>query len=304
MKMKNTFIVCLLSCAVVHALPFAESFDALTDGSLDGQNGWAVESGAATVQSVEAHIGKAVELNGAVSHAASSTNGQVWVTQWAKFDAWPEANPEVTNPDTSVAFYVGINGMLTVYSNTVPVELSVQLEPNVWHRFDVYCDYEELTWNLSVNQTNVMAGFPLYSDNPYALSVRLENEGSAPVYVDEINVADTEPVGDLVDTDADSIPDWWEQKYFGGVTGAAPSEENLHAYIAGLSPSEKFEIVSDFPLQWNGQPGRRYSVWFSTNLVSGFTFQTNLPWNTSTFTDLVNANEPVGFYKVEVALDE
>ena len=187
---------------------------------------------------------------------------------------------------------------------SVPVELAVQLETNVWHRFDVYCDYEELTWNLSVNQINVMAGYPLYSDNPYALSLRLENEGSAPVYVDEINAVDLEPVGNLVDTDADTIPDWWEQKYFGGVTNAAPSEENLHAYIAGLSPSERFEIVSGFPLQWEGQPGRRYSVWFSTNLTSGFTFQTNLPWTSSSFTDQVNTNEPAGFYKVEVTLDD
>jgi len=34
-------------------------------------------------------------------------------------------------------------------------------------------------------------------------------------------------------------------------------------HIAGLSPSEQFEI-SGFPLQREGQPGRRYSVWFST----------------------------------------
>ena len=285
------------------SLPFSESFDSLVDGPVDGQNGWVIESGVATVQSVEAHFGKAVELNGAISHEVSSTNGQVWVTQWALFDEWPETHPSITDPNTSVAFYVGTNGTLTAFSNTVPVVLSIQLETNVWTRFDVYCDYEELTWNLSVNQVNVMAGFPLYSDNSHAFSMRLENEGLAPVYVDEINVADLEPVGNLVDTDADSIPDWWEQKYFSGVTNAVPSEENLQAYIAGLTPLDRFEI-SGFPLQWEGQPGRLYSVWFSTNLTVGFTFQTNLPWSISTFSDSANANEPAGFYKVKVALDD
>ena len=55
------------------------------------------------------------------------------------------------------------------------------------------------------------------------------------------------------DFDNDLIPDWWEYKYFGNITNALSTEENLHAYIAGLVPGEKFEIYN-YPIEWVNKP--------------------------------------------------
>lgn len=308
LQMKTVGLLAILGVFVsanAAPVPFLETFDALNGGPLVGQNEWAVQAGAATVQTNMAQSGKALELAaGSASHALSTTNSIVWVTCWAKYTGLATQNPVVTNANTSVAFYINTTGSLVVYSNTTPVELSVQMETNVWVRFDVYCDYDTLTWNLSVNQTNVAASLPLYCSTTELDSLQMQNDHESSVYIDEIVVTDIEPVGDLVDTDGDTIPDWWEQKYFGGVTNAAPSEENLNAYIAGLSPSEHFEISSLFPLQWEGQPGRRYSVYSTTNLHSAFIpLQTNILWSQSVYTDLVNTNEQSVFYKIQVELD-
>jgi hypothetical protein len=223
----------------------------------------------------------------------------------------------MTNANTSLAFYINTTGHLVVYSNTTPVELTMQLQSNVWIRFDVFCDYEKLTWNLSVNRTNVVAGIPLSSSNPNIESLHIQNSYDAPVYIDDIIVTDIEPTADMIDNDGDSIPDWWEQKYFGGINAADPSglasngiNTRLEAYIAGLNPTlfECFEISGDFglsrTLQWVGRPGRRYSVYSTTNLHSAFIpLQTNILWSQSGYTDLVNTNEQTMFYKIQVELD-
>jgi hypothetical protein len=206
-----------------------------------------------------------------------------------------------------------------VYSNTTPVELAVSIATNTWTRFDVYCDYETLTWNLSVNKSNVVAGLPLYSSNQQIDSVIIQNEGINPVYIDEIAVTDIEPAADPIDKDSDGIPDWWEQKHFGGISAANPAAlasngaNNLRgAYIAGLNPTgiEKFDVSIDRNnsgrISWSGRPGRIYSVYWASNLLSGFTtlLQSDIPANTAEFVDTIRANEPAGFYEVKVGLSQ
>jgi hypothetical protein len=300
-------------------LPFSETFDALNSGPLAGQNEWAVQTGTATVQTNVVQSGTALELvGGSASHALSTTNSIVWVTCWAKYTGLATQNPVVTNANTSVAFYINTTGNLVVCSNTTPVELSVQLETNVWVRFDVYCDYDNLTWNLSVNQTNVAAGLPLYCSTTQIDSLQVQNGHGTPIYIDEIAVTDIEPTADMIDKDGDSIPDWWEQKYFGSIIGADPSgvgsngiNNHLEAYIAGLDPTlfERFEMFGTFgagsTIEWVGRPGRRYSVFSTTNLHSAFIpLQTNILWSQSGYTDLVNTNEQSVFYKIQVELDQ
>ena len=286
-----------------NSLPFSETFDALDNGALNTQNNWGVQGETATVQTTVVQSGKAVELTAATaSHELSNSNPTLWMSFWARCEEAPDTIPELTNADTSLAFYISTNRNLVVTSNSTPVMLSTVIPTNVWTRFDVFCNYDDLTWNLSVNQTNVAAGLPLYSNNRMLASVQIENPATSAVFIDNLSIADQEPVTDIVDSDGDTLPDWWEQEYFGGVTNAAPTVTNRNAYIAGLGPSERFEI-SHFPLSWNGQCGRRYSVYASTNLTSGFTFQTNILWSDAQYVDLVNTNEPAMFYRVDVELD-
>ena len=155
----------LFAVANAGQLPFSETFDGLTNGSLNNQNTWVVQSGTALVQTNVFQNGKAVQLNSSsVSHALVNTNSSMWLTCWAKYTGLSDQSPAVTT-NTSLAFYINTNAHLVVFSNTTPVTLSTVIPTNVWTRFDIYCDYAALTWNLSVNKTNVCAGIPLYANN-------------------------------------------------------------------------------------------------------------------------------------------
>ncbi len=307
----------LVAAANASTLPFSETFDGLSDGLLSTQTQWTVLSGAATVQTNMVLSGKALELTGAsVSQDLVNSNSLLWLTFWTKSDGQPDQNPVVTNANASVAFYINTNGNLVVYSNTTPVTLSTIIPTNVWTRFDVYCDYDALTWNLSIDKTNVVAGLPLYSANRQLDSILFQNEGESAVYVDEIAVADVEPATDPIDGDGDDIPDWWEQKYFGGIAAADPGimasngvNTLQEAYIAGLNPfgtdrlSVSGEASPGGTLHWTGQLGRRYSVYWTTNLLSGFTLlQSDIPADSAEFTDVINSNQTSGFYQVRVSL--
>ena len=311
------FLIAAFVSANAATLPFSETFDALSDGPLGTNNGWEVQSGTADVQTNVVQQGKSVELTEAViSHDLSSSNALLWLTFWARYTEVPEQNPAITDTDISVAFYINTNQNLVVYSNTAPVTLDTVIPTNSWTRFDVYCDYEALTWNLSVNQTNVSAGLPLYSGNTTLASVQIENASTSPVYVDTLSITDYEPVEDVMDTDNDDLPDWWEQKFFGGITNAvatAAASNGVNTleevYIAGLNPdsTERFEITgamgSTSTLQWVGQPARRYAVYATPDLLAGFTFQTNVLWSEAQYTDLTHTNEPSMFFQVRVELE-
>jgi hypothetical protein len=293
-----------------------EPFEAVSTGSIHGQNDWVLDSGTATVQTNEVNGGvQSLEIqNGSVSHALASDQSSIWTRFQVFLTEAPETDPTVTAANTSVAFFVNTNLTLTVYSNTTPVELSAPVATNVWTRFDVFCDYEAMTWNLSMNGTTVAAGLPLYSDNQQIEEVLIANNSAASVFVDDINILDEELTSDSPDADTDSIPDWWEQKYFGSITGCLPSDGTangsltcLETYIAGLSPLQDEPFLATASgihgLTWAAKPGRVYDVLWTTNLLSGFTEIASGLTESEFFDTSSNTNMPSGFYKLQVGIE-
>jgi hypothetical protein len=115
------------------------------------------------------------------------------------------------------------------------------------------------------------------------------------------------------DSDSDGIPDSWEEFHFGNSTNANPDaicangiNTIKEAYIAGLdpnSPQSRFEgfLLSSDILDWDSVSGRAYSVYWTTNLLSGFQcIESNILWTRSCITNRSDA--PYGFYKLEVQL--
>lgn len=315
-------VILLVSVASVFAspLPFVETFEAadgVGEGPINGQNGWVMSGSSADVQSDVVQEGsQALRIQGGqVFHDLSSSNSAVWLHFQARCDAAPTANPTVSDANTSLAFFVNTNLNLVVYSNTVPVELSAQVPTNRWIRFDVYCDYEDKHWDLSMDGVNVAAGLPLYSTNSQIGSITVGNEGSSPVYIDQIDVADTEQTSaGLPDSDGDQIPDWWEQKYFGSPTGVPASDPSgndgltyLETYVAGVSPFsyDPFE-VDPLPagngMSWEPVPSRVYSVYWTSSLTDAFTWVEDLPYPEAEFVDgdPSHAADPSGFYTLKV----
>ena len=315
--MKNCIAALFMFAALsvtASPLPFSETFDTLNQGAVDSQNGWVALSGTAVVQTNVAAAGpQALEMrNAQVVHSLSNTTPSVWVGFQARITAKPDVNPVLTGSNASVVFFVNTNLNLVVYSNQTPVTLSQTIQTNAWTRFDIYCDYENLKWMLSVNGNCVAANLSLTSTNRQMESVLLSNNSTNAVYVDELAVQETETAAAaVIDTDGDSIPDWWEQRYFGGITNvfaggmASNGMTFLQSYIAGLNPENPNDTLrltkgTGRKLGWDRKPDRQYEIYWSSNLTSGFTYIQTVEGDEFEDTDTVRIAEPAGFYQIRV----
>jgi subtilisin family serine protease len=124
-----------------------------------------------------------------------------------------------------------------------------------------------------------------------------------------------------VDTDGNGLPDWWEQQFFGHLTGTDPNADpdhdgasNLAEYLAGTDPTSfnsalrltalRAADTNGVVLEWPSVMGRYYRLLRATNLFSGFDslVLTNLaatpPLNTATDTALPSAGPR--YYRLEL----
>ena len=124
----------------------------------------------------------------------------------------------------------------------------------------------------------------------------------------------------IVDTDGNGLPDWWEQQYFGQLTGTDPNadpdhdgEDNLAEFLAGTNPTNALSVFKlnnpsatqpRYTIQWQSVTNHYYNVLRYTNLLTGpGTFvQTNIaatpPLNL--FTDAPPANAKNVFYRLQL----
>ncbi len=115
-----------------------------------------------------------------------------------------------------------------------------------------------------------------------------------------------------LDIDGDGIPNEWEELYFGGATNADASamasngvNTLLETYVAGLNPTNPASVFELSSLRniigWNAVTGRVYSIYWTSNLLSGFqVLETN--FTGGGFTDTVHDVDQKGFYRIEVKL--
>jgi subtilisin family serine protease len=124
-----------------------------------------------------------------------------------------------------------------------------------------------------------------------------------------------------VDTDGNGLPDWWEQQFFGHLTGTDPNADpdhdgasNLAEFLAGTNPTNFNSALrltalpaagtNGVVLEWPGVAGRYYRLLRATNLLNGFDslVRTNLaatpPLNT--VTDAVPASAGPRLYRLEL----
>jgi subtilisin family serine protease len=124
----------------------------------------------------------------------------------------------------------------------------------------------------------------------------------------------------IVDTDANNLPDWWEQLYFGQLTGVDPDADpdhdgasNLAEWLAGTNPTNAASSLrltahasstNSVILNWPSVSGKIYRLERATNLVSGFdsVVHTNITATapTNTDTDAILSSGGPRFYRVRV----
>jgi subtilisin family serine protease len=91
----------------------------------------------------------------------------------------------------------------------------------------------------------------------------------------------------IVDSDGNGLPDWWEQMYFGALTGTNPNADpdhdgasNLAEWLAGTNPTNAASALRLMPplvttsnsviLRWPSAAGKSYRLERATNLLTGF----------------------------------
>ncbi len=124
----------------------------------------------------------------------------------------------------------------------------------------------------------------------------------------------------MVDTDGNGLPDWWEQMYFGQLTGTNPTADpdhdgvsNLGEWIAGTNPANGASVLwaslvatntSAVAVSWSSVAGKSYRLERATNLVTGFNaiVATNIPATapTNTLTDTATVPGNTRYYRVGV----
>ncbi len=289
-------------------LPFEEPFEDRDLGSIHGQHGW---TGGGTVQTGTVHVGsRALSLQSATaSHTFVGAQDDVIVEFQAKF-VRGSATPSDTGTAVAI-FSIDTNGYLVAYSNETPITLTSTNLSDDWHSFKAQLDYIAQTWDMTVDGELLVDSFAFYSAQSDFQKIAFKS-GSQAAFLDEIRVTNNSP-----DTDNDGIPDTWEDEHYNGITNAIATNlcanginTILQAYIAGLNPTNatSFFEVSNVRniLQWNGTNGRIYSIYWSSNLLSGDfqPLESNLPWTAMPYTDTNHPGGEQGFYKLEVELEE
>jgi hypothetical protein len=295
----------MLLCSISTSFGFLnETYDDLDLGEMTSYETGMVLGDLVEIQTNVVHGGQALKMsNAVVSYDLATTQSLFWSSFWCWYAEAPTNNMASIDEFSSAVFFINSQQQLVVYSNRVPVVTDCVIPIEEWVRFDLVCDYQLMCWNLNVNETNVVAGVPFYSNSRVPLSLSFTHAEYSPLYIDEIVVVDEEPLAHVLDSDGDLLPDWWEQKYFGHITNAAAHQVNYDAYTAGLAPGEAFSITG-FPPQWVGQPSRVYNIYSTTNLLDDFIFRTNLNGTSDMLYEEQNIHADTMFYRVEVELAE
>jgi hypothetical protein len=122
-----------------------------------------------------------------------------------------------------------------------------------------------------------------------------------------------------VDTDGNGLPDWWEQLYFGHLTGTDPNADpdgdgfsNMQEYIADTNPTNSNSFLRMLPARvatnsvtvtWSGGSQARQHLQRASSMngpITWTTVLTNQPPTllTNSYVDPVGTNRAV-FYRIE-----
>ena len=160
------------------------------------------------------------------------------------FDA-SEPDPELS-PETASAFYVTNAGELRAYDGSLNGWSTVAsgIDSEGWMHFSLRQDYVAQTWDLYLNEIQVVSGYGFAHTVPYFYQLRFGTGAINPSYLDNISV-------EIITTSGDDIDDVWKQQIVDAdpldaittIEDVLPEDDfdadglsNLDEFNAGTSP--------------------------------------------------------------------
>ena len=264
-----------LTLTILATLPYTTDFETgegYTLGTLNGQLGWTVGTGAAVVANADfAHGAQSVQLSpstppAVIGQTFASSAGET--IEFFDFYAKPVAG---TPPGTSSTFTIeqsefsfqlsGSQGVLQSFngngsgggtwtSTPFTIPLGAGHQAASWVRLTARLDFSRQLWDLYANSQMVAADVPFIgpSTSTYLSTFQLQGDVTSASGFDDIFAGPTNPL--FADVNNDGIDDAWETAH--GLSLAvndrylSPTGNGitvLQAYLAGTNPNDFYNGV-------------------------------------------------------------
>lgn len=310
--------------ALPATLPFEETFESTqpgmagTIGRLHPQHGWEASAlDSARVQDGDASEGSqsCAFSNAVLTHAFADERTNVWVEMYAK----PVPGETTFEAGESAAvFWVDASNRVCVCDGpTVRVLTNVTVNPGAWVRFVAHADYGTRRWELWVGREEVARDLELGTGCDALRVLKISQPGTGTAAIDDLLVGLVAPPRDPGDTDADGMPDPWEERHFGDLSQTAAGDwdgdglSNAGEWRAGTVPTNAESVLAvsqlsgdaatGIVLYWRGVTGRTYRIQGTDRLAgnSWSNISPSLPGTDpmNVYTDLLG-NSTSQYYRV------
>lgn len=260
-----------LTITILPSLPYTADFetaDGYTAGTLQGQMGWTVSPGTASLTTSDQSHGAQSVLLAANTPAAviiqnfasTPTNSIEYFDFFAKPVAQSTLDSAGTFTVEGAKFALQLNGgqgLLRVFagngsgggawtSTAYSVSLGTNNQSLTWLRFTVRLDFTNKIWDMYANGAMVAADIPFISNGSTALSLfQMQGDVTTASGLDYIYAGPTNPV--FGDTNNNGIDDTWETAHSLSLSSnnrnTSPTGNGItviQAYVAGTNPTDFF----------------------------------------------------------------
>lgn len=172
---------------------YNQNFDALSDGSIAGQDSWSLDgqSGTATIQSTVSYSGKALYLQGsrAADRALANQSAATYILRVRKSSnaAYPLDIYFLYSGTSYCLVQFASSGTIKIYQNPSWQDTGISYAANTWYKVTIEWDYSNLRYRVKLDNGAFSSYYSFPSAQTGFNTLRLNSAGGDN-YVDDLYV--------------------------------------------------------------------------------------------------------------------